>query len=144
VYRFSYIKTHTHNVFWGISSVGQSTCLARRGSRVRLPYSPQNWFKVQVLIFKAYNIWVLYFEFWPIRFFDILAIIIRVNKIKFEKVIKSVWWMPRLSEAKKDVTSCENLWGGANIRYIRRYPNGATRHAEGVTFRHFRKANPEN
>ena len=27
--------------FGGISSVGQSTCLARRGSRVRLPYSPQ-------------------------------------------------------------------------------------------------------
>ncbi len=43
--------------------------------------------------------------------------------------------MPRLSEAKKDVTSCENLRGGANIRYIRRSPNGATRHAEGVTFR---------
>ena len=34
--------------------------------------------------------------------------------------------MPRLSEAMKDVTSCVNLWGGANIRYIRRYPNGAT------------------
>ena len=34
--------------------------------------------------------------------------------------------MPWLSEAMKDVTSCENLWGGANIRYIRRYPNGAT------------------
>ena len=39
--------------------------------------------------------------------------------------------MPRLSEAKKDVTSCENLWGGANIRYIRRYPNGGTLPAEG-------------
>ena len=43
--------------------------------------------------------------------------------------------MPRLSEAKKDVTSCEKLRGGENIRHIRRYPNGATRHAEGVTFR---------
>ena len=40
--------------------------------------------------------------------------------------------MPGLSEAKKDVTSCENLRGGANIRYIRRYPNGATRHDEDV------------
>ena len=40
--------------------------------------------------------------------------------------------MPWLSEAKKDVTSCEKLRGGANIHYIRRYPNGATRHAEGV------------
>ena len=41
--------------------------------------------------------------------------------------------MPRLSEAKKDVTSCENLRGGANIHYIRRYPNGATRHDEDVS-----------
>ncbi len=41
--------------------------------------------------------------------------------------------MPWLSEAKKDVTSCEKLRGGANIHYIRRYPNGATRHAEGMT-----------
>ena len=39
--------------------------------------------------------------------------------------------MPRLSEAKKDVTSCENLRGGANIHYIRRYPNGATLPTEG-------------
>ena len=42
--------------------------------------------------------------------------------------------MPWLSEAKKDVTSCDKLRGGANIRYIRRFPNGATRHAEGMTF----------
>ncbi len=40
--------------------------------------------------------------------------------------------MPWLSEATKDVTSCEKLRGGANIRYIRRYPNGATHHAEGM------------
>jgi hypothetical protein len=40
--------------------------------------------------------------------------------------------MPRLSEAKKDVTSCDKLRGGANIQYIRRFPNGATHHAEGV------------
>ena len=39
--------------------------------------------------------------------------------------------MPWLSEAMKDVTSCEKLRGGANIRYIRRYPNGATLPAEG-------------
>ena len=39
--------------------------------------------------------------------------------------------MPWLSEAMKDVTSCEKLRGGANIRYIRRYPNGATPLAEG-------------
>ena len=45
--------------------------------------------------------------------------------------------MPRLSEAKKDVTSCEKLRGGANIRYIRRYPNGATLPVEG-------RESPEN
>jgi hypothetical protein len=33
--------------------------------------------------------------------------------------------MPRLSEAMKDVISCEKLRGGA-IRLIRRFPNGAT------------------
>ena len=31
-----------------------------------------------------------------------------------EEVNKSVWGMPRLSEAKKDVISCEKLWGAAN------------------------------
>ncbi len=39
--------------------------------------------------------------------------------------------MPWFSEAKKDVTSCEKLRGGANIHYIRRSPNGATPLAEG-------------
>ena len=34
--------------------------------------------------------------------------------------------MPRLSEAKKDVISCDKLRGGANSHYIRRFPNGAT------------------
>ncbi len=43
--------------------------------------------------------------------------------------------MPRLSEATKDVTSCDKLRGGANIRYIRRFPNGGTHHAEGVISR---------
>ena len=43
--------------------------------------------------------------------------------------------MPWLSEAKKDVTSCEKLRGGANIQYIRRYPNGATHHDEDVVSR---------
>jgi hypothetical protein len=43
--------------------------------------------------------------------------------------------MPWLSEAMKDATSCEKLWGGANIRYIRRYPNGATLPIEGREFR---------
>ena len=43
--------------------------------------------------------------------------------------------MPWLSEAMKDVTSCDKLRGGANIHYIRRFPNGATHCAEGVVFR---------
>ncbi len=34
--------------------------------------------------------------------------------------------MPRLLETKKDVISCDKLWRGANNRYIRRFPNGAT------------------
>jgi hypothetical protein len=34
--------------------------------------------------------------------------------------------MPWLSEAMKDVTSCDKLRGGANIHYIRRFPNGET------------------
>ena len=43
--------------------------------------------------------------------------------------------MPRLSEAMKDVTSCDKLRGGANIRYIRRFPNGVTHHDEDVVLR---------
>jgi hypothetical protein len=48
------------------------------------------------------------------------------------EVRKGVWGMPRLSEAKKDVISCEKLRGSANRSYIRRCPNGATHHAEGM------------
>ena len=40
--------------------------------------------------------------------------------------------MPWLSEAKKDVTSCDKQRGGANIHYIRRFPNGTTQYTEGV------------
>jgi hypothetical protein len=38
--------------------------------------------------------------------------------------------MPRLSEAKKDVISCDKLRGSANRNYIRRFPNGVTRSDE--------------
>ena len=31
-----------------------------------------------------------------------------------KQVKKGVWWMPRLSQAMKDVTSCDKLGGGAN------------------------------
>ena len=37
-------------------------------------------------------------------------------KLETRKSSKSVRGMPRLSEAKKDVTSCEKPRGGANIR----------------------------
>jgi hypothetical protein len=33
-----------------------------------------------------------------------------------KKVGKGAWRMPRLSEAKKDVISCDKLRGGANNR----------------------------
>ncbi len=33
---------------------------------------------------------------------------------KYNKQIKSVWGMPRLSEAKKDVISCDKLRGLAH------------------------------
>ena len=52
--------------------------------------------------------------------------------------------MPWLSEAKKDVTSCDKLRGGANIHYIRRFPNGATLPTEGREPVLIRGANPEN
>ena len=45
---------------------------------------------------------------------------------RLKEVNKGVWGMPRLSEAKKDVISCDKLRGGANSHYIRRFPNGAT------------------
>ena len=35
-----------------------------------------------------------------------------VNVIR--KVSKGAWRMPWLSEAMKDVLSCDKLWGGAN------------------------------
>ncbi len=43
--------------------------------------------------------------------------------------------MPWLSEAMKDVISCDKLRVGANNHLIRRFPNGATRHVEDMTFR---------
>ena len=37
-----------------------------------------------------------------------------------KKVRKGVWWMPRLTEAMKDVISCDKLRVGANKPLIRR------------------------
>ena len=38
----------------------------------------------------------------------------KVSSKKIKKVTKGVRWMPWLSEAKKDVISCDKLRGGAN------------------------------
>ncbi len=43
-----------------------------------------------------------------------------------QEVQKSTWGMPRLSEAKKDVASCEKPRIGANSRLKRGFPNGIT------------------
>ena len=43
--------------------------------------------------------------------------------------------MPWLSEAMKDVTSCDKLRGGANNLYIRRFPNGETHLVEDQVLR---------
>jgi hypothetical protein len=50
--------------------------------------------------------------------------------------------MPRLSEAKKDVISCEKLWGSANRNYIHRYPNGVTRCVEDTLLRRKSEGKP--
>jgi hypothetical protein len=39
---------------------------------------------------------------------------IRIAGILIKKVSKGARWMPRLPEAKKGATSCENPRGGAN------------------------------
>jgi len=49
--------------------------------------------------------------------------------------------MPRLSEAKKDVISCDKLRGFAHKSYIRRFPNGATHYIEDIVPK---GANPVN
>ena len=60
-----------------------------------------------------------------------------------KEVNKGVWGMPRLSEAKKDVISCDKLRGSANRNYIRRFPNGATQSVEDGLSKQL-EANPGN
>ena len=48
------------------------------------------------------------------KFFDILKRYLFIKLCKTKKVMKSVWWMPWLSEVMKDVISCDKPWGGAN------------------------------
>ncbi len=38
-----------------------------------------------------------------------------INRKKYNKLSKGVWRMPRLSETKKDVISCEKLRGLAHM-----------------------------
>jgi hypothetical protein len=64
-------------------------------------------------------------------FFDVLERAKFLISLLQKKVTKSAWRMPWLSEAMKDVISCDKLRGGANNRYIRRFPNGATLPVEG-------------
>ena len=40
--------------------------------------------------------------------------------------------MPRLSEAKKDVISCDKLWRLAHTSYNRRFPNETTHYIEDI------------
>ena len=40
--------------------------------------------------------------------------------------------MPRLTEAMKDVISCDKFRVGANNRLIRKFPNGATQQVEDL------------
>ena len=47
--------------------------------------------------------------------------------------------MPWLSEAMKDVISCDKPRGGANNLLIRGFPNGETLHAEGMKSAIWRK-----
>ena len=37
-----------------------------------------------------------------------------------------MWWMPRRSQAMKDVQACEKRGGAGNEALIPRYPNGET------------------
>ena len=43
--------------------------------------------------------------------------------------------MPRLSEAKKDVISCDKSRGIGTYELIREFPNGATQHVEDMLCR---------
>ena len=42
-------------------------------------------------------------------------VITKLKEKSYDRLIKGVWGMPRLSEAKKDVISCEKLRGSAHM-----------------------------
>ena len=58
----------------------------------------------------------------------------RKEKVEQKKrqVKKGRRWMPRLLEAKKDVTSCEKPGLGANNRMTPGSPNGATHYESSI------------
>jgi len=42
------------------------------------------------------------------------------------KLVKGAWWMPRRSEAMKDVETCDKLRGAGKQALIRGFLNGET------------------
>ncbi len=59
----------------------------------------------------------------------------RQRFINVVKLVKGTWWMPRRSEAMKDVVTCDKLRGVGKRALIRRFLNGETRRhpISGVT-----------
>ena len=51
---------------------------------------------------------------WLIKVYELLINCKLIKRQKYNKLNKSVWGMPRLSEAMKDVISCEKLRGLAH------------------------------
>ena len=51
----------------------------------------------------------------------------------YGQVTKRIRWMPWQSEAMKDVVACDKLRGGSKRPLIRRFPNGATQPACGLS-----------
>jgi len=49
----------------------------------------------------------------------------------YSQATKRIRWMPRQSEAMKDVATCEKRWGTGKQVLIQRYPNGETHLSKG-------------
>ena len=121
-------------------------------SRVRLPYSPR--IKEKRSLNFEYNGSAIRFDSECIhvsrlsgnKFFDVLERARFLNLYhQQKKVNKSVWRMPWLSEAMKDVTGCDKFRLGAYNRLTRKFPNGETHLDEDqVSCEQSWEANPEN
>ncbi len=104
----------------GISSAGQSTCFARRGSTVRIRYSPLLGLDIKLFDFNrsltyCTNLQANKGKHIFIKYKSLSIFCLLLNVVQWQKVIKGVRWMPRLLQAMKDVISCDKSWGGANI-----------------------------